>query len=136
MADLVITSANVQLISGVVVDSITDIVDITAGMAVIVATSGNTIAPGTASTDEIEVVGVALHDSLAGQPIRYQTSGVITLGTGTEGVVYVLSASVGPQGKIGIIGDVNPSEAMIVLGVGNGSSGIDLHIFPTDAEVQ
>jgi hypothetical protein len=98
MADLSITAANVATVTGGSTSSGTAGVTITAGQLVYLDSVSSTIklADANASITAADCVGVALHGSLAGQPIVYQTGGDYTTGgTNTVGEVYVVSATAG-----------------------------------------
>lgn len=73
---------------------------LTAGMSVYLDASTNTIkgADADASAAAAAAIGIALHAALAGQPIRVQRSGDITIGATaamTAGLIYVVGATAG-----------------------------------------
>jgi hypothetical protein len=102
MADLTITAANVAVSTNAVVNRQYNAGEtITAGMCVYLKSTTGTWfkaqADGTAEESGSGVqTGIALHASLAGQPLAVQTSGSITIGaTTTVGTIYVVSAAAG-----------------------------------------
>lgn len=97
MADLTVTAASVAYISGGKATG-TAGATITAGQSVYLdaATSTVKLADADASAATADCIGIALHGSLAGQPITYQTDGTLTIGaTMTLGAPYFVSATAG-----------------------------------------
>ncbi len=99
MANLSITAANVAQVDGGVFDG-TAGETITAGCVVYLKSSDNRLWLALANTPAVPalaaVKGIALHGASAGQPLRIQTSGQITIGaTVVVAAVYVLSATAG-----------------------------------------
>lgn len=101
MADLSITVASVAKVSGGVETTYLAGETITAGMVVYLKAADSrwykAQCDGTAEESGVGVLtGIALHGSLAGQPLAVQRDGTITIGatvvTGTE---YVVSAAAG-----------------------------------------
>ncbi len=97
MADVSITVANVAASINPAYASGTAGATITAGQPLSFNGSTTLIpADANASLANATCVGIALHGSLSGQPIKYQTAGDITIGgTLTVGGVYVVSANAG-----------------------------------------
>ena len=83
MADISVTAASVLKGSGAATSTgITGSVAITAGQPLYVdSTNNNTLKPADADGSLLAatVVGIALHASSPGQPITYQTGGLLTL---------------------------------------------------------
>ena len=74
-----------------------------------------------------KVVGIALHDSISGRHIRYQTDGLITLfsaDTFADAEQVVLSAT---AGKLAPDADLDSGDFVTFLGVGE-ASGTKMHI--------
>lgn len=109
---------------------------ITAGQPVYIDTGDSNkvkAADANAATPAFTVAGIALHAALAGQPIRYQTSGPITLGAGaamTVGGVYVLSAT---AGGIAPVADLATGMYASVLGVATTAAILALKIHNSGA---
>jgi hypothetical protein len=71
-------------------------------------------------------VGVALHGSLAGQPLAVHDGGLITIGaTLTAGVAYYLS---GTPGGICPVADLTTGMYPTVLGIAKSTTVLDLNI--------
>jgi predicted transcriptional regulator len=123
MAEITVTAASVALSSGTQVVGIAG-ETITAGQSVYLKASDNRLykaqADGTAA--EADAVGIALHGSLAGQPLAYAGNGsVINIGgTTAAGVFYY----VGPTaGGVGLAGDLASTNRVTQLGYATGTSG-------------
>lgn len=125
MADLTVTAASVSGTTQTILAGET----ITAGMAVYLKSSNNrwmkAQCDGTAEEAGSGVrLGVALHGSLAGQPLIVQESGTISIGaTVTVGVLYCVSATAGgicPQA------DLVSTNKITVIGMGATAETIDL----------
>ena len=127
MVDLVITPASVipgTDTEGAMFEYGTAGVAITAGQAVYLDSATNTyrLADNNDTSAALAVVrGVALHAAAAGQPLKIQTRGPITIGaTVASGSVYVLSAT---AGGIAPVADLATGNRCTLLGVGlNGST--------------
>ena len=119
MADLTITPANV--LKGTGATTIPQYMageTITAGDAVYLKEADSrwwkTQADG--STAEVVFGGIALHGSLAGQPLVVQNAGEITIGATTAiGILYVVSAA---AGKICPSADLVSTNKVTVIGFG------------------
>ena len=127
MADITITAANV--LKGTAARTVegTAAVTIAAGQTVYLDSSVNTykLADNSASTTDL-VAGIALHSSVANQPIVVQASGNIDLGaTLTTGETYVLSTT---AGGIAPIADLATTEYVTILGVATGTGNLLLAI--------
>ena len=124
MVDLVVTPADVLTVDGIVRDGIAGAA-ITQGQPV--RASGGQYVPATDNDDAnaAAVAGIALQSVAAGQPIRFQESGVIDIGaTVAVGKVYVLSTS----GAIAPVDDIAGGEFVTVIGVGVTINNIKLSI--------
>lgn len=84
------------------------------------------------SAAKANVVAMALHNATAGQPLRGQTKGRVTL-TGPTldvGMVYVLSGTAGSD-NVAPVTDVASGSYVTTLGVASTSAILDLDINPT-----
>ena len=98
MSDVAITAANVVHDINSITGTGTAGATITAGQLLYLDSGTSTLklCDSNASQAAATCVGIALHAALANQPIRYQTSGDITIGgTLTVGGIYVASATAG-----------------------------------------
>lgn len=132
MADLTITAANVAKGTGANTASGISGATITAGQPLYQdATSNNQLKPAKADTlAHSACVGVALHASLSGQPITYQTSGAITIGgTTTTGLIYCVSGA--NAGGVAPSADLTSGNFTTPLGVAISSTQIQLNIQPS-----
>lgn len=101
---------------------------ITAGQSVYLdsATSTIKLADCDASATTAAAVGIALHGSLAGQPITYQVSGQITIGaTLSAGKIYVVSAT---AGGIAPSADLTTGWRTSELGIAISTTILDMYI--------
>lgn len=123
MADLTITAASVLKTSGNVLSG-TAGETITAGQSVYLKAADSRIwkaqADGTAA--EAAAVGVALHASLAGQPIQYVGDGaVINIGgTTAKLTTYCVSAA---AGGVAPIADLTSGQYITELGYATATDG-------------
>lgn|SRR5262245_37285697 len=78
------------------------------------------------------VRGIAAHTAAIGQPVRLQSGGQMTIGTGllTVGVLYVLSGAT--PGKIAPIADLTATDYVTVLGVGQTTANLLLRLWVTE----
>lgn len=132
MADLTITAANVAAGSTAAKATGTAGVTITAGQVVYLDSATNTIklADADASSATATCIGIALHASLAGQPISYQTDGTITIGaTLTAGKVYVVSAT---AGGIAPSADLTTNWRTTILGVATSTTVLTMKLYASD----
>ena len=129
MADL---SLNVALVlpvtAGATYKDITAGATITAGQAVYRDSTDSDkakLADANVSAAVADVYGIALHAALAGQPLRVQIGGNITIGATTaNSVIYVLSATAG-----GITSDAIASGSYgTIIGIGVSATVIKLII--------
>lgn len=135
MADLTITAANVLKGTGAIISTANAGETITQGQPVYINSSDKEAyrADADASLAAAAAVGIALNSASNGQPIKYQTGGTITLGTGTEGVVYCVSAT---AGGIAPVSDLTTGDYVTILGVGNDASGLIMNLNATGFQVQ
>lgn len=111
---------------------------ITAGQAVYLDSTTGTCKLADANLSaleslEAESIGIALHASLAGQPLVVQRGGDITLGAGADplsGVVYILSGTAGGIAPFGLFAN-NPNYWATIIGVGLGGGMLRLSIGPS-----
>lgn len=123
MADLAITASQVIAGTDGTIRTGTAAGTITAGQPLYLNTSSS-LSPCDADGDATTsvCVGIALHASLAGQPIQYQNGGSITLGaaaTMTVGETYITSDT---AGGIRPIADVDAGDYMTFLGFASSAS--------------
>ena len=136
MADLSITATNVAPSSGSVTIDVTSGTTITAGKACYVLDSDGKAYladtnSGTAAARALR--GIALNGASAGQPVRLQTAGQITIGaTVGVGTVYVLSAT---AGGIAPVTDLASGHYTSIVGVGLTSAVIGLNIYNSGVAV-
>lgn len=135
MADLTITAASVLKGTGAVTAAGVAGATITAGVPLYIDTAnGNVLKPADANVTLLTatVAGIALHASLTGQPIVYQTAGVIAIGaTVVLGMPYCVSIAVG---LIRPISDVASTEFLSIIGIATSVTDITLGIVnPTAA---
>lgn len=128
MADLSLTAASVARVTGDTRQG-TAGVTITAGQLLYVAADGTLqTTDADASLLRATVVGVALHASLANQPITYQVTGTITIGaTVAVGTVYCASATAG-GGLIAPIADQTTGWYSGSIGTAISTTVIQLNI--------
>jgi hypothetical protein len=140
MADIVITAT--QVLPGS--ESATPVgaqfeygiagVTVTAGQPVYLDSAAGTykLADNNDTLAAVAVVrGIALHGAAAGQPLKIQTRGPVTLGAGsamTAGLVYVLSAT---AGGIAPNADIASGNRVTILGVAESASVLRLTINAT-----
>lgn len=117
MADLTVTAASVLPSTGALTDRGIAGGTITAGMTVYKAADGTIVAADADSATALArtPIGIALNSASAGQPVDYQTSGLIIPGaTMTAGVTYYQS---GTAGGICPLADVGASEYLCIVGI-------------------
>jgi hypothetical protein len=128
-ADLTVTAANVALVSGNS-ESGTAGATITAGQAVYLDSADSRLKlcdAGAATTDDL--YGIALHASLAGQPLAVQRAGVINLGaTLVVGEVYMISET---AGAICPVADIVAGDFVTMVGVALTAANLQLHKLTT-----
>lgn len=127
MADLTITAASVAKGSDAMVENGTAGAAITAGQTVYLdTTSGTMKLSDNDGTGTRSVRGIALHAAAVGQPIAYQRSGDITIGSAlTAGQDYWLSST---PGGIAPRADLTTGMDPILIGVAKSASVLTLAI--------
>jgi hypothetical protein len=134
MADITITAASVAKVSGGTYEGIAG-ATITAGQACYLdAADSNKIklARSDTTAEAAAVRGIALHGSLANQPIVLQTSGVIAIGaTVVLGGFYALSDT---PGGICPTADVGASEFSTLIGIANTVAQLTLNFLISGVE--
>jgi hypothetical protein len=130
MVDLVITAANVtQQVGGQTGEKIAG-ASITAGQALTVDSSGQAILASDASLALAQVIGIALQNAAAGQPIKYQITGRINVGATLDvGKLYVLSTS----GAIAPCDDIEIGDFPTFLGIAEDADVLRLNILSAPA---
>lgn len=128
MADVTITAANV--VAGTSAQTLTGTAGetITAGQAVYLKAADSKLykADANVTSAEATAVGIALHGSLANQPLTYQTAGTITIGgTVVAGTAYYVSAT---AGGICPFADLTSTNLATLLGVATTTGAIKLTI--------
>ena len=127
MADLSITAANVEKVSGRV-ETGTAGIAITAGQSVWVDTNDdNKVKLADADTiTEHALRGVALCDSAADQPVTYLVDGVMDLGaTLVVNEVYIVSAT---AGGIAPVADLASGDFLGIVGFATATNRLTLHV--------
>ena len=126
MADLVVTAASVDRVSGSQRTGEAGVA-ITAGDCVYVDAAGLVqLCEKDQTIVEAAAVGFALADAAAGQPVTYQISGVVNLGaTLTTGEVYVVGAA---PGGIAPVADIATTNFGTVLGIAISAAQLQIGI--------
>jgi hypothetical protein len=129
MADLTITAANVAKGANAVIFNGTADASVTAGQTCYVDLTDASklkLADNNASAATAVVKGIALHSTLANQPLALQTAGDITIGAMVAvGTIYCQSAN---AGAICPSGDLATGNYVSPLGIGVSSTVIRLAI--------
>lgn len=134
MTDLTITVAQVLPATDAAADFVFGIAGagITAGQPVYLDTVAGTYKLTDANAvATAAAAGIALHGALAGQPIKVQTSGDLTLGAGAApavGIVYCVSAA---AGGISPIASLTSLDYTTILGVGIASNKLRMRVWVT-----
>lgn len=134
MAELSLTAANV--LSGTDADYFIGTAggSLTAGMAVYLDEIDNRLkaADANASLEAATVKGIVLQTASAGQRVKIQTSGQVTIGaTVAVGTTYVLGA--GGSGGVAPNVDATSGWYKSIIGVAISATVIQLHIFNSNA---
>lgn len=127
MADLTITAANVEKVSGRTETEIAGVA-ITAGQAVRVdITDSNKVKLADADTiTEHTLKGVALCDAATDQPVTFLVDGVMDVGaTLVVNEVYIVSAA---AGGIAPIGDLASGDFLGIVGFATATNRLTLHV--------
>lgn len=132
MAEITVTAATVALSSGgQIVGTAGE--TITAGQALYLKAADSRLwkaqADGTAA--EAAAVGIALHGSLAGQPLAYAPHGALINigGTTAAGVFYYVGTT---AGGVGLAGDLASTNKVCQLGYATATSGAVFNVRITD----
>lgn len=136
MADITITAASVIAGSNATKETGIAGATITAGQPVYkeAATGQFKLADSNSGTAEARTAyGIALHASLAGQPLTVQTSGDLAIGaTLTVGAGYYLSES---PGGIQPVADLATGEYVTLLGFATTAANLAVRIVPSGVAV-
>src|SRR5262245_57867332 len=106
---------------------------VTAGQAIYLDSLSNRLrlADANGSQDSAEVVGIALHQAAAEQPLRIQTAGTLTLGATAapaNSTVYIAGAT---PGGIAPVADKIAGWYTTIVGVGAPNNTVKLSLFPS-----
>jgi hypothetical protein len=136
MADITITPGSVLAYADVVPRDGTAGATITAGQVVYIDTSDSNklkLADCDSSATTATVAGIALTGGSTGQPIKWCSSGEVTIGgTVTVGELYVLS---GNAGGIAPEGDLASLDYVSFLGIGTTTGRIRFSILNSGVQV-
>ena len=136
MADFAITASQVlpgsEAASATFENGIAGVA-VTAGQPVFLEAGTNTykLSDANATAPEAVVRGVALHAAAAGQPLRIQTAGPLTIGAGAAipvGGVVVLSAT---AGGLAPVADLATGHRTTIIGIGGALNSLILRIWPS-----
>ena len=128
MADLTITVADVKK---------TDSTSIAEGIAGATITAGQPVYKDSTASNKLKpadadvlataaAVGIALHGASADQPLKYATSGNLTLSAVmTAGAVYVVSTN---AGGIAPVADLGSGDYVTLLGIATSTTNLKLSI--------
>lgn len=133
MADITITAANVVPDAGFTFRDCISGATLTAGMAVYLDPADSNKAKGAITTNATtaNVLGIALHAALAGQPVRVMTGGTITIGgTTAVGIPYLTSDN---AGGLAVLADNGAGDYVTFIGIGTSTTKIRLGITPSGA---
>ena len=128
MADLTITVADVKKTDSTSIAEGIAGATITAGQPVYKdSTASNKLKPADADVlASAAAVGIALHGASADQPLKYATSGNLTLSAVmTVGAVYVVSTN---AGGIAPVADLGSGDYVTLLGIATSTSNLKLSI--------
>ena len=134
MADLTITAASVLPGSSATILSGIAGVAIAAGQALSRASTGNfALADNNAAAPANSLVGVALNNAAAGQPVSVQVAGDITIGaTVSKGAAYYAGDT---AGGICPFADLASGEGVCLVGVAKSTTELTLAIHNTGAVI-
>ncbi len=135
MAELTINSADVQPATNYNTQSMAgddvmagDVVYITSQEAYLASNNNEEYAPGSNAA-----AGIAVCLAASGQPLYYQSTGPITLGTVlTKGRAYYLGST---PGTICLFEDLTTGDHITLLGVAKSTSALELTIKVTGVQV-
>ena len=136
MADFSITASQVlpgSEVAGATFENGIAGVAVTAGQAVFLEAATYTckLADTNATAPEAVVRGIALHAAAAGQPLRIQTAGPVTIGAAAAipvGGVVVLSAT---AGGLAPVADLATGHRTTIIGIGGANNSLILRIWPS-----
>lgn len=136
MADITVTAANVAAGANASTEIGTAGVTVTAGQLLYKDSTDSShlkLADADASQATAQLVGIALHGSLDGQPLKFQVEGDCNPGaTVAVGTTYVVS---GTAGGIAPIADLASSDYTSILGIATTTSNIEIQLHVSDAQV-
>lgn len=132
MADLSISSSDVQAVSDQKYGGGTAGADLTAGMLVYESTASTLLGTiNSSAAAKAAIKGVMAHDAKNGQKCQYFTGGTITLGSVfTQGKSYYASSNAG--GIDGTTG-VGSGDRVSLVGIASSTANIVLNIFNSGA---
>lgn len=131
MADLIITSSNVQPVATARTAQATAAEAIDAGEAIFLNSSGEAELASALSEEEATCRGIAVDSAALGQPIVYAMLGDVDLGDVLEpGMAYVVSDT---PGAIRPVCDIGPDEWSGFIGIG-GDDGATMRVRPMAPE--
>jgi hypothetical protein len=133
MADLTITPANVVPAAGVPTKSAIAGDTITAGDTVYIDSSdSHSIKPCDADAEASAVcVGIALNGASDGQPVTYQTGGLLTIGaTVVVGVAYYVTPT---TGGLGAWAEVQADDYATLVCIGTTTAIVNIRMIVTGA---
>lgn len=133
MTALSVTAANVKQGSNAQVIAGLAGATITAGQAVLRASSGKFVLSDADGADIKAVGGIALHGASDGQPLQVQSGGDINLGaTLVAGTTYYLAPT---PGGIGPLEDVASGDDPIIIGIAKSASILMMKIADPDVTI-
>jgi len=134
MVDLVITAASVLAGTNAKIEDGVAAAAVTAGVVGYINSSGNVgLADNNAAAPANSVKGICLNGAAAGQPVKLQTDGDITIGaTVAEGAAYYLSDT---AGGICPFADLASGEGVSLIGVAKSTTELTLAIRNTGAVI-
>lgn len=128
MADLTITAANVNKITGNV-KNYTAAVAITAGQPVYLNTSSQAALADADALASAAAIGIAENSAAAGQQVGVQISGTMDVGaTLAVGTVYVVSTT---AGGIAPLADIASGDYTTILGIASAAGVLNLNVWAT-----
>jgi hypothetical protein len=122
MADITITAANVRPGAGAVTTRLTAGAAITAGRAVYEDANGLAQLARANSANTDDVVGIAVNDAAAGQPLTVVTAGPVILGDNTTSLAKLYVVSAATAGGIAPIDDIAANDFVSQIGHGSGNT--------------
>ena len=132
MADLSITAAQVLSEDPVGTENMTNTKTglateaITTGQACYMDSNDVSLSKNDGTTAQAAFKGIALNTAGAGQPVTLKTDNRLTLGAGASPTLAETYAVSSTAGGICPIADVLTGDAVIIIGLGCGTDGIDI----------